>query len=122
MIGRADDGVVAAEMKAEDDAEIKMRCDGNFWDNQLLWNMFGTSCHTNADKKTVKLQTNEMDDISLGKNLQQTESSLVIPSSSIEYPGTRLFYQFFEYSNFWVFGPSIRVLDCYVNYLNQTRY
>ena len=37
--------------------------------------MFGTSPHTNADKKTVKLQTNEMGNISLGENLQQTESS-----------------------------------------------
>ncbi len=38
-------------------------------------------------------------------------SVLVIPTSSIEYPGTRHFDTIFEYSYFRVIEPSIRVLD-----------
>ncbi len=35
----------------------------------------------------------------------------MIPTSSIEYPGTQHFETIFEYSNFRVIEPSIRVLN-----------
>jgi len=63
-----------------------------------------TKCHVNFLLYTLILHNPCGND-------QKVMFEVVIPTSSIENRGTRRFVTIFEYSNFRVIDPSIRVLE-----------